>query len=493
MRDWRNLCRISCLCAFALATPTARAQQTNPQGTQDQQQNQAATPIPAYHSPLASGNDEENTEENPQGVEPDTTPLAGAQYISLGNVETTRSYWQPRFDLSGTGDSNPTEETQNATWGTWTSFVGGVDIHRVSGRSDLAMDYTGGELYSNDSAAANGVVQELGITEKITMRRSVIEFIDQLGYLPQASLGLGGAEGLPASGLSSTGLGPGFTVGQSILTGQGQNISNSSVVELDTFLTPRSSLTFAGGASLLRYFGSDLLDSSQATFQGGYNYQLTQKDTIAAIYAFSALRYSNFDQSIDTHSVQLSYGRRVTGRLSFQISAGPQVGLYQTPISGVTSGGTGGTGAPVGSTTQFTWSLNTALRYQRERTTFGLAYTHGISGGSGALGGSNADTASASIDRRMSRTFSSGLSAGYSRNIGLSIGTSQPASQTYDYWYGGATFAHPLSATLALTFSYQIQYQNSNSSFCIGPTCGTHVVRNLITVGFGWHERPLLF
>jgi hypothetical protein len=490
MRVWRKLCWLSCLCACALAIPTAEAQQTNPQGTQDQQQNQNAAPIPAYHSPLASGNDQGNAGENSQVVEPDTTPLAGAQYISLGNIETTRSYWQPRFDLSGTGDSNPAEGTQNATWGTWTSFIGGVDIHRVSGRSDLVMSYTGGELYSNDSTTSNGIVQELGITERFTLRRSVIEFIDQVGYLPQASLGLGGAEGLPTSGLNSTGLGPGFEVGQSILTGQGQNISNSSVVQLDTFLTPRSSLTFAGGYSLLRYFGSNLLDLGQATFQGGYNYQLTQKDTIAVIYGFGALRYSNVNQSIDTHSLQLSYGRRVTGRLAFQIAAGPEVGLYQTPISGVTSGGTG---AAAGSTTQFTWSLNSALSYQRERTSFGLVYAHGISGGSGVLAGSTSDTASASIDRRMSRTFSSGISAGYSRNIGLAIGTSQPASQTYDYWYGEATFAHPLSETLALTFSYQIQYQNSNSSFCIGPTCGTNVVRNLITVGLGWHERPLLF
>jgi hypothetical protein len=487
MRVSRNLCRISCLCAFALAMSTAEAQQPNPQGTQDQQQNETTAPIPAYHSPLASGNDEGNAGENPQGVEADTTPLAGAQYISFGSLETTRSYWQPRFDLSGTGDSNPSEGTQNASWGTWTSFIGGVDIHRISGRSNLTLSYTGGELYSNDSAAPNGIVQELGITETFTMRRSVIEFIDQLGYLPQTGLGLGGAEGLPASGLNSTGLGPGFTVGQSILTGQGQNISNSSVVQLDTFLTPRSSLTFAGGYSLLRYFGSNLFDSGQATFQGGYNYQISRKDTIAAIYAFGALRYSDVSQSIDTHSVQLSYGRRVTGRLSFQIGAGPEVGLYQTPLSGGTTGG----GA--GSTTQFTWSLNTALRYQRERTEFGLRYAHGISSGSGVLAGSTSDTASGSIDRRMSRTFSSGLSAGYSRNNGLSIGTSQPTSETYDYWYGEATFARPLSETLALKFSYQIQYQNSNSSFCIGPTCGTHVVRNLITVGLGWHERPLLF
>ena len=104
--------------------------------------------------------------------------------------------------------------------------------------------------------------------------------------------------------------------------------------EFDEFLTARTSLTFVGGYSLLHYFDTALLDYGDATFQGGYNYQMSRKDTIAVSYLFSGFRYSNFNQSINTHTVAVSYGRRVTGRLAFQASAGPQIVFSRMPISG---------------------------------------------------------------------------------------------------------------------------------------------------------------
>ena len=256
-------------------------------------------------------------------------------------------------------------------------------------------------------------------------------------------------------------------------------------------LTPRTSLTFVGGYSLLHYSGSGLLNSTDASFQGGYNYLLTRKDTVAVLYTFSALRYSNFDQSIDLHTIQGSYARRVTGRLVFQIAAGPQFGLFRTPIpSGAASSGSGTTAS---SSTQLYWSLSSNMQYQLQRTQLALSYDHGVSAGSGVLGGSVSDVVSGSATRQMSQTFSSGLTAGYSRNHGLAISSTTPTSQTYDYWFAGANFSHPLGRTLGLTLSYELQYQDSSGSFCIGPTCGTSVIRNMISVGVGWHEGPRLF
>jgi hypothetical protein len=75
----------------------------------------------------------------------------------------------------------------------------------------------------------------------------------------------------------------------------------------------------------------------------------------------------------------------------------------------------------------------------------------------------------------------------------VAVGTTTPLSQAYDYWFVGANLSHPVGRALGLTLSYQMQYQDSNTSFCIGPTCGTSVIRHLISVGVGWHERPLLF
>ncbi|MGH9717555.1 MAG: hypothetical protein ACRD4R_12630 [Candidatus Acidiferrales bacterium] len=484
-------CLAGLLCAFAfLSAPVARCQDSE-SSTGQNLQNQAEQPIPAYRSPLASGSQNQGVDQNSQTVQPDTRPLSGAQYISMGNLTNTRSYWQPRFDLTGSADSNPQESASNSNWGAWTSFLAGVDIHHTSGTSEMKLSYTGGGMYSNENNVPSGNVEELGFTDKITFRRSVLSFLDQLNYLPQSSLGFGGVGGLPLLGNGSAGLGPGFTTGQSILTGQGQNLANSSVAQLETFLTPRSSITMAGGYSLLHFFGNNLVDSGDVIFQGGYNYQLARHDTVALLYDFSDFRYSSLGQSIYTHTVEGSYGRRVTGRLAFQIAAGPEFAIFDQEA---TTGGTGsGSGASNTSSTHVYWSLNSALNYQYQRTALGLNYSHGVGAGSGVLAGSLTDIVTGSLTRQMSRTFSSGLNAGYSRNSALPIAIGQNSGQNYDYWFAGASLARPLSETLALTLSYQMQYQTSNSTFCIGPSCGTSVIRHLISVGFSWHQRPLLF
>lgn len=486
-------CYVGLACALLfLAVPVARCQDSS-SGADQNQQDQGAQPIPAYHSPFAAGSGNQDANDNPQAVQPDTRPLTGAQYISMGNVTNKRSYWQPRVDVTGSADSNPQESATNTRWGSWTSFLAGVDIHRTSGTSQLMLTYTGGGMYSNASDVSSGTVQELGFSDNITFRRSVLSVFDQLSYLPQASLGFGGVGGLPLTGGGgSIGLGSGFTSGQSVLTGQGQNLANSSIAQFEAFLTARSSITVTGGYSLLHFFGNNLVDSGDIIFQGGYNYQLTRHDTIAALYNFSDFRYSSLGQSIYTHTAQGSYGRRVTGRLAFQVAAGPEVAIFNQGALG--SGGTGGgSGASNTSSTHLYWSLNSGLNYQYQRTALGLNYSHGVGAGSGVLAGSLADIVTGSWTRQMSRTFSSGLSAGYSRNSALPIAIGQAYGQNYDYWFAGATFVHPLSETVALSFSYQMQYQTSNQAFQIGNSSGTSVIRHLISVGFSWHQRPLLF
>ena len=483
-----------CLCALALQVPVARAQQEQQpqQPIQQESSTQSSGPIPAYRSPLASASDNGDDEDSDsQQVAPDTGSLSGAQYLSLG-IPTAHSYWQPHFDVSATADSNALETASSAGWGAWMSVTAGVDVRRTSGSNDMTLSYTSGGMFSNYTGISNGIVQGLTFKDKLAFRRSSLSFFDNLNYLPESSFGFGGVGGNATLGSTSLGLGSAFTPGQSLLTGYGQNLENSFATELDTYLTRRTSLTFVGGYSLLHYFDSDLLDFGDFTFRGGYNYQVTRKDTLAVLYTFSGFRYSNFDQSINDHTVWISYARRVTGRLAFQVAAGPQFVMSRVPIGGNAEPGSSGPGAGMNST-QILWSLNTAVQWQPNRTALNLTYNHGVSGGSGVLAGSISDVVTGSAARQVSRTFSDALTVGYSRNQGLATTGSTPSSQTYDYWFAGVSLTHPMGRALGLTFSYQMQYQTSNSTFCIGPTCGSNVIRNVISVGVGWHERPLLF
>jgi len=482
------------LCAIALAAPSVRAQdadQSQQQGQQQQQQpaKQSTGPIPAFRSPLASVADN-GDEENAQELTPDTTALSGAQNFTLG-TPVSRSYWQPHFDISASADSNALETAHSNGWGAWTSISGGIDVHRTSGSNSMILSYISGGTFSSSTDATNGVIQDLSFLDKFAFRRWSLSVLDSLSYLPETSLGYGGLGGVSLPG-GSSGLGSTFTPGQSILAGQQQNLGNSFAAEADTYLTPRSSLTLVGGDSVLHYFASDFLDFDMFSARAGYNYQMTRNDTLALSYTFSGIRYSNFNQTIDEHTAQLSYGRRVTGKLAFQIGAGPQIVSAHIPLLGGTA--SGGEGSPAAqNTTQLEWSLNTALRWQPNRNALGLSYSHSATGGSGVLAGAITDVVTGSVSRQVSRTFSDGISAGYSRNDGVPIKASTPNNEKFDYVFAGVSVTHPMGRALGLTFSYQMQYQTSNTNFCIEETCGTSAIRHLISVGVGWHERPLLF
>lgn len=488
-----------CFTLGAVCPPQAKAQdqqsdqqQNQNQGQSGQQPVQSQAPIPAYRSPLASAAGD-NDETGPQTLTPDTTSLSGAQNLTLG-TPVTHSYWQPHVDFFLTADSNGAEVPNGGSnWGLDSSISGGIDLHRISGKNDLSMSYTSGAVFSNESRVGDGVIQGLYVGDKIALRRTTISLLNELEYLPESALGYGGLGGTTL-GSGVGGLGGGFTPGQSVLFGQGQNIQDSTVAEADVLLTPRASVTLIGGYSFLHYFDSDLFNYDNFNFRGGYNYQLTGKDTLSAFYTFTGFRYSNADQTIDAHAFQVAYGKRVTGKLAFQVAAGPQIVVSRFPITGTPTSGEGP--GPLTNTSQVLWSLSTALTWQMERNALAVQYLHGVNGGSGVLAGALGDTITGSFTHTASRTFSDGILAGYSRSSGEAIAllqTTTPVNQAYDYTFVGVTASHPFGPTVALTFTYQLQFQTGSSAFCIGATCGSNAIRNLISVGVGWHEKPLSF
>lgn len=490
MRITRALLWVS-LSAAMMQVPAAQAQQQSEQKPVDQ----AAAPIPAYRSPLASAAgdaDDEGLFPDPAKMAADTHSLAGAQVFSLGEMAQAHTYWQPHVELTSTADSNGLSASNNTGWTTWSSISGGVDLHRISGNSNLTLMYTGGTSISNNGSAGNGIIQNLGFVEKLMFRRLTFSLMDQVTYLPEAGFGFQTPGEFTLPGGGSIGLQPGLPPGQSILTARGQRVSNSLVPQFDVPLTPRSSLTFVGTYTLLHYFENGLLNYYSGGIQAGFNRQMTRKDTLALLYRFTAYRYTNFGQSINDHTVQVSYGRRVTGKLAFQIAAGPEITSFQIPITGPTAG----MATPGNSSTNLTWSLNTSMTYQLNRTQLGLSYAHGVSGGSGVQAGSVADTVTGNASRRLSRTFSGTASIGYAHNSGLTVNspTATPTvSQKFGYWTGNVGLSHTIGRTMNLGLNYLLQTQGSNGAFCVGPTCGSSITRHEVSVTLGWRDRPIPF
>ena len=499
------------LFGLAVAMPAARAQQQpqdqSAQPSQPSQPVQPAQPVPALRSPLASAadnGDSQDSNQDSQSLSPDTRPLAGAQDISLGAPSGNHSYWVPHLTLSSTFDSNPLAATNQSGWTNWTSILAGVNLYRTSENNNLIIGYLGGgSIASNGGSGGigNTTFQTLVVSEQFMWGRSTISFFDSFNFLPEAGFGYTGGTGIPIPGGGGIGLGNGFIPDQSILTPQAQSLSNSFITQVQTNLTPRSSLTFLGGYSELHYFGTDLLNSGGPMFQAGYNYQITREDTVSVFYRFNAFSYSNFNQSIHNNSAQVTYARRVTGRLAFHVGAGPSFSSFQAPISGTTGTGSG-SGTVTGSTNQTFFSLNTGLTYAVDRMTLAISYNHGISEGSGVLAGSVANNIFGSASRQLTRTLSAGFNFGYSRNTGLSIATVTPSFQSFNFTYAGVNLNRSWGRSSSLSLSYQLQYQDSSVPPCVGATCGTSctgvacatsTVRHAITLGLNWQRQPIVF
>ena len=491
------------LLVLGSVAPSLRAQQQQPQPTsQDPQSpqappNQGGPPIPASREPVlrravggVMGNGQAD-DSAPQELVPDYRPITGAQGLPLGAPKTARNFWQPYLDFIATADSNALISSTNTGWTSWESVAGGVDVNHVSGNSDLKLSYQGAASVPNDSSVSTAVSQQLAVAERLTLRRYVLTFLDQVGYIPASAFGYGGfGNNLSSGGL--VGLQGTFTPDQSILTARGQRISNSFVTQVDASLTRRSTLTFVGSYGLLHYFDQNLLDSHEAIFQAGYNYLATRKDTVAVLYRFDAFRYSDVNQSIDTHTVQFTYARRVTGRLVFQVGAGPDIAFSRQPIGQDT---VPQPNATTGKTRQIFWDANASATYQLRRSQLGMYYDHGVGGGSGVLAGSLTDTLSGNGSRQISRTTTGTLTGGYSRNKGLAITSTSSASpltnQTYNYWFAGVNLGRSWGRAMNVSLNYQLQYQDSNSTFCVTVPCGTSFVHHVISLELGWHPRSI--
>jgi hypothetical protein len=465
-----------------LCGPAVRAQNTD-SGT-DSAPSQATAPYPPMVSWASSAEAPMDSEQ----LAPDQRPLTGAQGLTLGQYSEPQSYLLPSViattqlgtNLAGSGYSGVSSVS---------FLLGRLDLHHLSGRSQLDLNYLGGGMFSNYGDNGNAAIQDLEISDSIHWQRWTLFLGDEANYLPESSFGFGGVGGLGFLGGISQ-FGPGGLLGgslpflstaltpsETIPTASIPRLSNTAVTQVGYQINPRSSWTAAVSYELLQFFGAGYIDSRSALFQTGYNYQVSPLSTIAVLYRFDAFRFTNLGVGIDDHAVELSYARRITGRLSFQIAGGAEMDVFRLPTAAYPN--------------QISWTLSSSFNYQFVRTALSLGYDHLLTAGSGVLVGAETDQVQGSAVRNISQTWQVLLSLGYAHNRALPQTTAGAIQPVFNSWYGAVQVSHQLRPGMAFFFAYGAQTQGTNTASCTTFTCGTNSITNQFSLGFNWGLRPI--
>ena len=452
--------------------------QTDPQeATSESKPKPAARSIPSI-DPNANQTDNEDLTNR---MQPDTTPLTGIANASLGSSEVRHSYWVPGIQYVNNIQSN--QYGQSTGWFDDNYVIGNISLLKAWTRSQLVLNYSGGGIFSTNSQQGNSWMQQLALAQTFLWNRWQVQLLDQFSYLPQSQFGFGGGTGLGIpgggglTGPTVPGIGGGYVPNQSIYASTGPRYSNASVAQITYQLTPRGSITASGAFGMLHFVDPGNVDSNSLMGSIGYNYQLTREDTIGLVYRYSNFQYPGEPQAFGDQIVNIAYGRKITGRLAFQVSGGPEFSTFRIPINSENS--------------KLGGNLNVNLTYAFENGSISGGYIHGLSGGSGVFTGSTLDQVTFGGNRRLSRVWSGQANFGFAHNRAVS-GESLTGSPSYNNLFLGAGVNRPIGRNLYFAVAYSANINKSTQAGCTGSSCSTSQTVNYITLSIQWQSRPLV-
>jgi hypothetical protein len=463
-----------------LYAPVIRAQETAPAKTDPREQ-----PVAPFLAPLPAGSTSAMALNSPLGageqvqVGGSDQPLSGVQAPTLGPGVGARNFLVPSFSATsqlGTGSTG-------AGFGQPSNFnylLGTLDLNHVSNRSELLLHYSGGGMFST---YLNSAIQDLEFSYNFKWQRWSLLVGDDVSFLSESPFGFGGVGGLqflsgdspfaPGGSLNWV-LGP----NQTIPTIMVPRLSNLLVSQIEYKVSPRATWTASGSYGTLNFFGVGFINSTDALLQTGYNYSVSPQSTVAVIYTFDDFRYPQFPQTIKYNVVKIGYARYVTGRLSFQLAAGPSVVMLRGVFTGYAN--------------NLSWALFSALNYKWDRTALLLSYDRLVTGGSGVLVGAQTGQVEATLERKLSPRWQLSASLGYASNGSLIPNTTTSNFQHYNSWYTAVRFNHQMRPGTNLFLGYGAGLQATNVVGCTSPNCSTNSISHQFSVGFNFSLRPIL-
>lgn len=447
-------------------------------------------------------------------------PVTGLDQPKLERVFLERSYLAPRAEVSQGFDSNFPGVFVNSQASAVTRAFGSVALEKLYKVHPFELNYVGGFTAFQGLGSRVYLVQSVDATQRFRWRTGQFALRNSFSYLPEGAFGLGsfggaggyggggGLGGLGGGG-GTGGLGtPGFSNALFGSVGNQPRISNMTTADVTQYLSPRSSITLAGGYGLTDFLGTAqpslslfcpvggqcYLNSNEAIAQVGYNYQISHGNQIGLSYAYEQFHFPGITAgSINANVWQLLFSHRITGRLNFLFGGGPElVRTHETvPITllGIIT-------VPITLDSKFlTGSARVELTYRASgRTTYTASFMRFVNPGSGLFGGANSDVFHVSANHTLKRAWSVMGDVGYSRNSRLLIQNAAAAGNagTYQFLYLGGSMRRQLGRKFGLFISYQYNNFLFGSGYCgAAGHCPNSYGRQMALVGVEWTPRPL--
>jgi len=439
----------------------------------------AARGVPALDPNATVENDQQNV-----NWQPDASPVTGLEVPSLGSPSLAHSYWVPGLEYGSTIQSRPLGQGQGAQEGWYANnYVGGdLSLLEAWGHSQLGLNYSGGGFFSTSNQISNGWYQQLSFGQNIQLSRWQIQFFDNFSYIPDSQFGFAGGTNLANAGIGGAlgpqipGLGVSIVPSQSIYAAVGPRYSNAFAAQMTYSFSAKGSVTFGGSYGLLNFTEPGNVDNDMALASVGYNYALSKTDGVGVFYRFSAFHFSGEPQAYGNHVANFVYTKKISKLLALSLFGGPQITTYRVPIGAQSTAVSGSGGAN--------------FNYGLQHGSISMSYFHGLSGGGGALVGSNTDQLTVSLSRQLGRVWSANVNGGYARNSSLGS-SSTVQGQSFNDWFLGGGISRPFGRTVNFSVAYSARFENTNQS-CTGTSCSSNYTQNMVSISLQWHARPFV-
>ena len=438
---------------------------------------------------------------DPAQVTPDQNTLAGAAPLTLGSIQHTRNIFDPAISFSQLGQTYPNTTGPSTLTGV-SVISGSLNFDRTWSRYHFTTLYNGGETFNIGYGGATSTYgsvppyfqfHDLIVTQEANWARWHILLRDDFMASPYAAFtgqGMGGP-GLVAQfssmlGATLNNLGQEYLPSENIGTGAAMHYRNAVLGQAEYSFSRRSAFTFSGSYGLLHFPGAGYFSSSMLDVQAGYDYLLDPSNSVAILASYGKIDYTGTvtpstgtsttgnGTSTTDYMGALAYGRKITGRLAFQVAAGPEK-IFSTSAGGI------------GNFQLWFASINSALSYERRRSGVSFNFTRGLNAGSGLFLGATSNTVSGTVHYQFTRFWTGSVNSGYS--LDNSLVPAGVAATQFDVWFIGANLGRRVGSHAEVNFNYGVLKQN-NPPTCPVATCGIPGFQQSFGMTVNWHLRP---